>query len=88
VLLVQLAALFGVIRVDLGGVFGDLRGALKAITGVVRFAAETMFTPVIRFSAIMTGIVTFLRELRGLFGALRRKPTDPSPDSDETTPEE
>lgn len=89
VLLIQLAALFGVIRLDIAGVLGEARGAFQAVTGTARFVGETVARPIIRVWTFFSGGWAFMRELTRLLAAIRRKPTDPStPPPDETMPPE
>jgi hypothetical protein len=85
-LLVQLAALFGVIRVDAGAVLAEARGALRTVTGTFRFVGETVAGPIIRVWGFFSGGWAFFRQLGGLLRALRRAPTPPP--SDATTPKE
>lgn len=84
-LLIQLAALFGVIRLDISGLFAEMRGAFQAVSGTARFVGETVARPIIRVWTFFSGGWAFSRELARLFAAIRRRP---NPESDESTPQE
>jgi hypothetical protein len=71
-LIVQTAVMVGVIRLDLGAVFGELRGAFSAVSGAARFIGEVVAAPAIRVLSFFSGAFAFLRELRLLRRALRR----------------
>lgn len=87
--LIQLAVLFGMIRLDVSEVLGEAKGAFGAIAGTARFIGETVARPIIRVWTFFSGGWTFTRELLRLFAAIRRRPNpEPSPESNETTPQE
>lgn len=77
ILVVQIAALAGVLKIQSDAIFGELRGALSAVRGAAVFIAETVASPVIRVMGFLGGLLAFLREITGLRRALKRR-TPPS----------
>ncbi|MBV6435523.1 MAG: hypothetical protein IT298_03320 [Chloroflexi bacterium] len=83
ILVVQIAALAGVLKIQTTAIAGELRGAVSAVRGAAVFIAETVASPVIRVMGFIGGLFAFLREITGLRRALRRKSPKHEVESDE-----
>ncbi|MBK9122474.1 MAG: hypothetical protein IPM16_05040 [Chloroflexi bacterium] len=78
ILVLQIAALAGVLKIQTDAIVGEIRGAVSAVRGAAVFVAETVASPVIRVMGFIGGLFAFLREITGLRRALRRKPPSQS----------
>ncbi|MBK8134466.1 MAG: hypothetical protein KA401_02090 [Anaerolineae bacterium] len=74
ILLVQLAALTGVVKVQAGALSAEVRGALKAVRGAATFISEAVAAPAIRVLTFFSGLFRFLGEITLLRRVLRRDP--------------
>lgn len=78
ILLVQIAALTGVIKIEATEIGKDVRGAVKAIRGAATFIAESVAAPAVRVLSFISGSLRFLGEVTAIRRLLRRKPMPPA----------
>lgn len=74
ILVVQLAALTGVVKVQAGALGAEVRGTFKAVRGAATFIAEAVASPAVRVLTFISGLFRFLGEITLLRRALRRDP--------------
>lgn len=86
VLLLQIAMLTGVVRVETKAISTEVRGAVKAVRGAATFIAEAVAAPVIRVLSFISGVMRFLGEVTRLRRVVRRDPPVSRPKSDQARP--
>ena len=85
-MLLQIAMLTGVVRVETKAITNEVRGAVKAVRGAATFIAEAVAAPVIRVLAFLSGVMGFLGEVTRLRRVIRRDRPVTRPKSDQVRP--
>jgi hypothetical protein len=85
-MLLQIAMLTGVVRVETKAITNEVRGAVKAVRGAATFIAEVVAAPAIRVLAFFSGVVRFLGEVTRLRRVIRRDRPVTRPKSDQVRP--
>lgn len=85
-MLLQIAMLTGVVRVETKAITNEVKDAVKAVRGAVTFIAEAIAAPAIRVLSFFSGVYGFLRELVLFRRTIRRDPDVSRPKSDQARP--
>jgi hypothetical protein len=85
-MLLQIAMVAGVVRVETKAIGNEVRGAFKAVRGAATFIAEAVAAPTIRVLSFIAGVLRFLGEVTRLRRAVRQESPVSRPKSDQVRP--
>jgi len=82
-LVLQLARLAETLRGEIRPMLDNTREATETVRGTARFVGKNVTEPIITGSAMLAGVLVFLRELGGIRRAIRKRPDQTNETSEE-----
>jgi hypothetical protein len=73
-LILQITRLVDLLQTEAKPILQDTKETLKTAKGTVNFVSQNVARPLIRVTAFLVGLKTFLRELGGIRRAIRKNP--------------